>query len=261
MTHRLNPYSPANLDALHLDYSKSRCKRLRNRLIEAHLNLVRQQAQRMALRCNLAFDDLFQIGCLGLVAAVEGFDPTKGHAFSTYAVPLIIGKMRHHLRDRHQPIRCSWRLRQLMANQEQLQQQRQHQGLLPLTDAALALSLGCSEQRLLEARQLHRALQCTSLDAQNQNPDSTNGPAIELVDNRPGPEQHLLMQELDEKISALGPVDQRLVRGCWLEGLSQRELARELQLTPCRLSRRLKRLQLQLQQQLSASRPWQGQLQ
>ena len=225
-------YSPSTLEAMHRDYADSRCIRLRNRLVEAHLNLVRQQAQRQAQRCNLAFDDLFQIGCMGLVAAVQGFEPSKGHAFSTYAVPLILGKMRHHLRDRHQPIRCSWRLRNLMAKQEQLQQQQQH-----------------------------HALQCTSLDAQNQDADGQSSVSHELVDARPSPEQNLLLLEIDEKISGLAPVDQRLVRGCWIDGRSQRELARELQLTPCRLSRRLKRLQQQLQQQLSAAGPWQAQLQ
>ena len=80
-------YSPSSLEAMHRDYADSRCIRLRNRLVEAHLNLVRQQAQRQAQRCNLGFDDLFQIGCIGLVAAVQGFEPSKGHAFSTYAVP------------------------------------------------------------------------------------------------------------------------------------------------------------------------------
>ena len=252
-------YSPSSLEAMHRDYADSRCIRLRNRLVEAHLNLVRQQAQRQAQRCNLGFDDLFQIGCIGLVAAVQGFEPSKGHAFSTYAVPLILGKMRHHLRDRHQPIRCSWRLRNLMAKQEQLQQQRQHQGLPALTDPVLALQLGCTEERLQQARRLHHALQCTSLDAQSQDADGQSSVSHELVDSRPSPEQNLLLLEIDEKISGLAPIDQRLIRGCWIDGRSQRELARELQLTPCRLSRRLKRLQQQLQQQLSAAGPWQAQ--
>ena len=90
MVPRSNPYSPATLEAMHRNYASSRCTRLRNRLVEAHLNLVRQQAQRQAQRCNLGFDDLFQIGCLGLLAAVEGFDPSKGNAFSTYAYTLHI---------------------------------------------------------------------------------------------------------------------------------------------------------------------------
>ncbi|PSI02121.1 sigma-70 family RNA polymerase sigma factor [Synechococcus lacustris] len=261
MVPRSNPYSPATLAAMHRNYASSRCTRLRNRLVEAHLNLVRQQAQRQAQRCNLGFDDLFQIGCLGLLAAVEGFDPSKGNAFSTYAVPLISGQMRHYLRDRHQPIRCSWRLRQLMAKQEQLQQQRQHQGLLPLTDAALALRLGCTQQRLQQARELHHALQCTSLDAQSQNADSQQQPSQELVDSRPGPEQNLLWQELNERVAALAPADQHIVRACLMEGRSQRELARELQLSPCKLSRRLHRLQQMLREQLSATAPWQAQLQ
>ncbi|MDP2871336.1 MAG: sigma-70 family RNA polymerase sigma factor [Bacillota bacterium] len=66
-------------------------------LPEEHLGLVRKVIRRFAGRAEL--EDLFQVGCLGLVKASRRFDPTRGVAFSTYAVPLIIGEIRRYLRD------------------------------------------------------------------------------------------------------------------------------------------------------------------
>ncbi len=66
-------------------------------LPEEHLGLVRKVIRRFAGRADL--EDLFQVGCLGLVKASRRFDPTRGVAFSTYAVPLIIGEIRRFLRD------------------------------------------------------------------------------------------------------------------------------------------------------------------
>lgn len=241
--------------ALHVEYQRSRCLRLRNRLVELHLNLVRQQAHRLAQNCNLSVDDLVQIGSLGLIKAVEGFDPQQGHAFSTYAVPFIQGQMKHYLRDRHSPIRCSWRLRELYGKCEQLQQTRQHGGLAPLSREALGLRLGCSADRIQKAQELHRALQLSSLDG-SAGLEEGESLQQQLVDRRPGPEQRLLWQELEERLQQLAPVDQRLLRDCLLEGRPQRQLAQELQWSPCQVSRRLRQLCAQLRQQLSPTEPW-----
>ena len=223
-------------------YAKSRCLNLRNRLVEAHLNLVRQQANRLAARCSLAVDDLVQLGSLGLVRAVQGFEPARGLAFSTYAVPLIKGEMLHFLRDHHQPLRSPWRLRQLLSQMDRLQQQRLHKRLQPLTDAELARELECGEARLAAALELRQALRVQSLDAGN--PDAEDGFSLMqlLQDRRPGPEAELLVGELQDWVKRLPEADRRLVQGCFFEGRSQRELATELCWTPCRVSRRLTHL-------------------
>ena len=61
------PLTPGALQDLHCRYHRSGCVHLRNRLVEAHLNLVRQQAHRFSLRCSIDFDDLVQLGSLGLL--------------------------------------------------------------------------------------------------------------------------------------------------------------------------------------------------
>lgn len=76
----------------------------RRRLIEANLPLVRALAQRFASRGE-QLDDLTQVGALGLIKAVDRYDPLRGSSFSAYAVPTIVGEIRRHLRDTAQPVR------------------------------------------------------------------------------------------------------------------------------------------------------------
>jgi RNA polymerase sigma-B factor len=71
----------------------------RNQIARQHLGLVRQEAHRMARKCAEPYEDLEQIGQLGLLRAIERFDAHKGVAFSSFAVPFIRGAMQHFLRD------------------------------------------------------------------------------------------------------------------------------------------------------------------
>ena len=77
----------------------------RRQLIESHLPLVRVLAQRFARRGE-QLDDLTQVGAVGLIKAVDRYDPARGSSFTAYAVPTILGEIRRHLRDAAQPVRA-----------------------------------------------------------------------------------------------------------------------------------------------------------
>lgn len=83
----------------------------KDRIIENNLNLVRSVVHRFMNR-GYEWDDLFQIGCMGLVKAVERFDLSYSVRFSTYAVPMIIGEIRRHIRDDN-PIKVSRPVKEL----------------------------------------------------------------------------------------------------------------------------------------------------
>ena len=76
----------------------------RRRLIELHLPLVRALARRFASRGE-QLDDLTQVGPVGLIKAVDRYDPARGSSLAAYAVPTIVGEIRRHLRDTAQPLR------------------------------------------------------------------------------------------------------------------------------------------------------------
>ena len=96
-TARLKVLSPKEMDAL-LQKAKDGDPDAREKLIEGNLRLVLSVIQRFEKRGENP-DDLFQVGCIGLMKAVSNFDPTKNVRFSTYGVPMIAGEVRRYLRD------------------------------------------------------------------------------------------------------------------------------------------------------------------
>ena len=96
-TAKLKVLSQQEMDALLLR-SKAGDKQAREQLIEGNLRLVLSVIQRFEKRGESP-DDLFQVGCIGLIKAISNFDPTKNVRFSTYGVPMIAGEVRRYLRD------------------------------------------------------------------------------------------------------------------------------------------------------------------
>ena len=96
-TARLKVLSQVEMDAL-LRRAKEGDKDAREKLIEGNLRLVLSVIQRFDKRGESP-DDLFQVGCIGLIKAIQNFDPTKQVKFSTYGVPMIAGEVRRYLRD------------------------------------------------------------------------------------------------------------------------------------------------------------------
>ena len=107
-TARLKVLTPKEMDELLLK-AKDGDKQAREKLIEGNLRLVLSVIQRFEKRGECA-DDLFQVGCIGLIKAISNFDPTKQVRFSTYGVPMIAGEVRRYLRD-NSTIRVSRSLR------------------------------------------------------------------------------------------------------------------------------------------------------
>ena len=96
-TARLKTLSQPEMDML-LRRAREGDRRAREMLIEGNLRLVLSVIQRFSGRGESA-DDLFQVGCIGLMKAINNFDPTKNVRFSTYGVPMIAGEVRRYLRD------------------------------------------------------------------------------------------------------------------------------------------------------------------
>lgn len=137
----------------------------RNLLVEDNLPLVYTIAGRQGTEAGLAFDDLAQVGSLGLLRAVEAFDPDRNVSLSSFAVPYIQGAMRRERRDRQpmvRPPRPLWDLHQQVLT---LQEARRRKGLDPLPPAALADQLTCDPARLDEALRIRSAGNVRSLDA------------------------------------------------------------------------------------------------
>jgi len=228
--------------------------RRRNALVEANLPLARAVVARFAPRPPLPHDDLMQVASLGLIRAVEAFDPSRAVSFSSFAVPYIRGALLHELRDRQPMVRIPrtlWELRQQAAR---LQEERRGQGLLPFDRSSLAERLGCAPERLLEIENLRGASLPRSLDAPIERgpaaSDSGEGGALldrladpqSLVGDLPEPDgaDGLAAERawFRQQMAALDPMRRQLVEGRLRLGCTWVELGRQLGIHPRMAQRR-----------------------
>jgi len=103
-----------NTARLLAEYARTRDPKLREQLIVQHLGLVSALARRFGAD-GRELDDLIQVGAIGLIQAIDRFDPSRGVAFRSYAVPTILGEMRRYFRDKASTIRLPRHLRELLA--------------------------------------------------------------------------------------------------------------------------------------------------
>ena len=230
-------------------YEQRRSTRERNAVVEANLPLVASIARQQAWHTDLPFDDLFQLGCLGLIQAVQGFKAERSGNLSTYAVPVIRGSMQHYLRDRHQPLHSPHRLRTLQARAGSLQALRQQNGMPLLDEPDLAEALGVRTERLQEARRLHQALRLRSLDEPVPQPDGRPQALVELLP-APAPEAapDPALAWLRNRLADLPDDDRSLLLGRFRDNCSWVELAQRLGRRPGQLQRRVALLLRQLRQ-------------
>ena len=228
--------------------------RRRNALVEANLPLARAVVARFSPRPPLPYEDLMQVASLGLIRAVEAFDPSRAVSFSSFAVPYIRGALLHELRDRQPMVRIPrplWELRQQSAR---IQEERRGRGLPALDRSALAVRLGCTPERLLEIEDLRAAALPRSLDAPLERgpagKESSEGGA--MLDRLADPRS--LVGDLPEsdgvdplaaerawyqqQMAALDPMLRQLVEGRERLGCTWVELGRQLGIHPRMAQRR-----------------------
>ena len=113
MSSKLNKALKSETLELLNDYQRVCSPELRNKLVKMNLGLVRREAHHWLYHSNETFDDLMQVGSLGLIRAIERFDMSKGYAFSSFAIPYIRGEIQHYLRDRSAIVRIPRRWQSL----------------------------------------------------------------------------------------------------------------------------------------------------
>ena len=213
--------------------------RAREEAIERYLPLADSIARRYAYTSE-PLDDLLQVARLGLVKAVDRFDPARGVAFSSYAVPTITGELRRHFRDRTwmvRPPRDVQELRQrVQSTREVLFQQL---GRYP-TASDVADELGCSDEDVVEAIAAGDAYAPRSLDVPLHG-DEDSG--MTELDRLPGADRDIDRAETALALWQLGEVlDDRsweVVRLRFGEDLLQREIAERVGCSQMHVSRML----------------------
>ena len=233
------PVEAAEPDAtleLFREYKKTGDRNLRNTLIEHYIELARALARRFANR-NEPLDDLEQVAMLGVLKAVERFDPDHGTPFVAFAVPTVAGELRRHFRDHGWMVRVPRRIQNLHLNMGGLVTDlAQRLGRSP-TLTEIADAAGVREEDVLEALEAANCYRPNALDA--------GPPGSESADHVGGDDEDLVSADnrmmLLPLIEHLPRQQQRIVYLRYFEDMTQADIAAELGISQMQVSRLLTR--------------------
>jgi RNA polymerase sigma-B factor len=236
-------------------YRQNPSVHLRNRVVSLNIGLVRKVAHRFAHQSPIPFEDLEQIGCMGLIVAVERFDPSQGFAFSSFAVPYIKGEILHFLRDRSNAVRIPRRWQQLNNEGTKVSQRLTAQlGRQPNEqEIAIALNIDVEEWRSVKLASVNRSP--ISLDSRIQSGHQTEG-AMTLGDTLMDAHTSLLQScqedclELQHALSQLEDKTREIIESVFFHQHSRQEVAARIGVSPVTVTRRIKKGIEQLAQML-----------
>ena len=218
-------------------YHRTRDQRARDALIEQFLPLARSLARRYC-RGPEPLEDLEQVASLALVKALEGFDPARGTAFSSYAVPSIVGAIKRHFRDYCWSLRVPRDLQELAVGLERLSEEMSGRTGASPTAAELADAAGVAIEDVLEARQAYHAQRPTSLD-QPRNSEPDDGDC--LIDTLDAADTEIPdaidRVMLDSLLATLDSRSRLIVRLYYLHDLTQAEIGQRVGCSQMHVSR------------------------
>ena len=206
----------------------------REKLIGGNLRLVLSVIQKFANRGE-NLDDLFQVGCIGLIKAIDNFDTSQGVRFSTYGVPMIAGEIRRYLRD-NSSVRVSRSMRDLAYKALQAREKlTAESGRTPTVDE-IAKAVGAKRSDVVFALDAIADPVSLSEPAYQDSEDSV--PVMEqLRDTRDTPESWLERLALTDAIASLGEREKRILALRYYQGKTQTEVAREIHISQAQVSR------------------------
>jgi len=224
-------------------YQQSQDSEIRNHLVQLNLGLVRREAHRWIRQSDESFDDLMQVGSLGLIRAIERFDLTKGYAFSSFAIPYIRGEIQHYLRDRSATVRIPRKWQSLAHQSRQAIQTLRTQLNRQPNEQEIADYLEISLEEWSEVKLAVRNRSLLSLDAPILEEDTDSA---SLSDVLPDPKYRSFQLAEEDRIrlhQALQQLEERtrsILEFVFLQDLTQKETAERLGISSVTVSRRVK---------------------
>lgn len=227
------------LHEIHLEYARTAAPALREQLVLGHMALALQLAKRFGPRGTQSQDDVNQVACVALIKAVDGFDPTRGIRFSTYATAAILGALKRNLRDNTWSVRPSRSAHDLYLAMESALDELTSQLRRRPTLEELAACLGVGVEQVLQAQEGAGGRMASSLDRPlfggrepvGESIGEEDG-AFRLVENR---------ATLRALLASLSDYERSVVSRRFEGRMSQAAIAEELGVSQMHVSRVLRR--------------------
>ncbi|MCX5957988.1 MAG: sigma-70 family RNA polymerase sigma factor [Cyanobacteria bacterium] len=206
----------------------------RNRLVQAHWDLVRPIAIHYGRCCRESVEDLHQVGMIGLIRAAERFDAQQGTPFGAFARPHIRGAILHHLRDVAPSVRLPRRQAELQERLLRLERHLLQQGRVATSaDLQRLLNIDAEQWNLLmRQRRLNRAEALTEIAEEE----------LDQADSEAEADLNVAEAEtVQDLLKGLDPRQREVVQQVVLSGFSYRQIARRMQVSPMTVQRLLHR--------------------
>ena len=231
-------------------YKEEGDEEAREQLIVSHVNLVRYIAAKFKNRGE-PLDDLIQVGTIGLIKAIDRFDPSRGLEFTTYATPTIMGEIKRHFRDKGWTIRVPRRLQELSAKVNSATDELTAQLQRSPSIEEVADYLGTTADEVLEAMESSSAYSSVPLEGQGNN-EEDDAPSV--IDRYASVDGDLEASDdrmvLEEVIGEFPEADQQAIRMRFIDGMTQVEIAKRLGISQVQVSRMLRRALRRIQDKI-----------
>jgi RNA polymerase sigma-B factor len=249
------PDQARELHKLLAEFKRTKDKKIRDRIVNLNFDLVKKIAHGLARRSTDPVDDLIQIGSIGLIKAIDYFNPEAGAKFTTYATHLITGEIRHYLRDKTSMIRAPRELQELSFRINKIiHRLRMEFGRDP-TDLEIAEVLqDVKKNKIQEAYEVDRRRTLVSLDQTVNTSSYANENDTYLIDTLMDIKEHkrsdsredfLMVKELMDNLKE--PL-REIIDLIYFKDIPQAEVAETLNISQMQVSRRLKKATAALQE-------------
>lgn len=218
----------------------------RSKMIEGNLRLVLSVVQRFSGRGE-SLDDLFQVGCIGLMKAVDNFDPTLDVRFSTYGVPMIVGEIRRFLRDNN-AVRVSRSVRDIAYHAMQAREDLEKELGREPTVAEICQKVQLPQRTVTLA--LESIVEPVSLYEPVYSDGGDTLYLMDQVSDDSGEESWISGIQFRESVQALGLREKKIMELRYLAGKTQMEVAKEVGISQAQVSRLEKQAMHNIKQQM-----------
>jgi len=227
----------------------------RERLIEQYLPLVRSLARRYSYRGE-QLEDLVQVGCIGLIKAIDRFDVDRGVELTTYATPNIIGEIKRHFRDKGWSIRVPRGLQELNVKLSKLIEELTVQLERSPTIPELAKAASVEEEEVLEALETGQAYSTLSLSAPSSGDDNEDlDPLESLGELEPEYEVSEDRAVLAPGLRILDERERKILHLRFYDGLTQSQIAQQVGISQMHVSRLIRRSLEKMREEIATDAP------
>ena len=211
-------------------------ERIRTTLVAAYDGLVRFLARRFQNRGE-PFDDVLQVGYLGLIKAIDRFDPDLGNEFTTFATPTIGGEIKRYFRDKGWTIRFPRRLQELYQQILKVQETMRQELQRTPTAAEIAERLHVDADEVLEAMEMSQAYVPVSIDSAGAGAGEGRSISERIGEPDPNLDRVEMRDLLEQAMAHLNERERRIMVMRFFDEMSQAEIAKRLGISQMHVSR------------------------